>query len=1164
MNDEHHLNIENGTGDGEDSDPLDGAANEHAVSDEGPQPVLVEQLILADEQRRRLRRAGETDLSTIQLSERLTPQERDELARMLQCAEDLEHLAAHDTDRSWITAVADGDAAVSAAGDYEFPEDHRIGPYRVLRLIADGGFGAVLLAVDERNDRRVALKVPRPDIVLTNRLLERFLIEGRAAATLNHPNIVAVYETLSEPVPAIAFEYCEGGTLSRSARRITDERTAIQIVLRLAEALQHAHTRGILHRDVKPGNVMLVHAGDRQNAHAVEIAGEWWIPKLGDFGLAKLLDESVHQTQSGMVMGTPQFMAPEQAAGRVSEMGTHTDVFSLGAIFYWLLVGHPPFEGHGTLQTLRLVETVDAQPPRRLRRDISPKTEAVCLKCLRRPIDARYPSAAALAADLQHLLRGEPVSVRPPSALERLRQWRRTNPALAVFAIMLPLAAALGLLIQWGNNRALQKYVHRLDAANSELLTTTRQAEDARLLAERRGYGSDLQLAQRGFDSGDLSTYQEALARHIPASPEARDLRGPEWQELWDRGHPPGTSIDEFPSAAYCANLSADGAYLAASGADSTVRIYDTANWRRLALFDTAQQEVNYAAFSSDGSRIAAAGDDGTIAVWDWREGTELLRIDAYDALVYCVQFYDDDTRLASCGRHEVVRLWDAESGRLEAELQDGSVGRFDQLDVSEDGRWLAAAAFDGRRRIWNLQTHQPLASLPPVGDQQVSSLCLFDRDGETWMVSGTLREGSRVDCTVILEVVGDTDQRTLPIHFDGIHSVAAARDGTLALAGDSSGRISLIDINAAIRGKRWWYPQTLRKSWVGHSGRVYGLAMTDSGRTAISAGEDGKLIRWDTEGLRGTSRLTAQRSGDFQWIHAAVATDGSIPLVDHEKRLHVWTPRDDLLTAITEADTGRPLRLEPCLDRASGSLAARSDRLFARSDDGTVCCWRIDGAQARRLWSAGIDGPPDGGAADFYEMTLSADGRQLAVCRRGHPVHNIVVDAQTGQVLHSIPVEGGVSVGCRAIAFDPSGRLLAFGTEKDVFVCELETRKQTRLSGHSAEIRQVCFVPGTRLLLSGARDRRICLWDLDRKELVGELTGHRGAIECLGLHTYPNRLISADDTGWVRIWSLEERMLLSEVPPPAGQTWPVACGADLVGISQAKTVYRKHLAVPR
>jgi eukaryotic-like serine/threonine-protein kinase len=1140
----------------------------NAVPDEdaggdGRQPVLVEQLIQADEERRRLRRSGQADLSTIQLSEKISPDERDELCRMLQCAEDLEQLAALDTDRSWITAVADDVAPGPGAGDDHFPEDHRIGPYRVLRRIADGGFGAVLLAIDERNDRRVALKVPRPDILLTTRLLERFLIEGRAAATLNHPNIVAVYETLSEPVPAIAFEYCEGGTLSRAASRISDERTAVQIVLCLAEALQHAHTRGVLHRDVKPGNVLLVHAGDEHREHAVEIDGEWWIPKLGDFGLAKLLDESVHHTQSGMVMGTPQFMAPEQAAGRVAELGTHTDVFSLGAIFYWLLVGHPPFEGHGTLQTLKLVETMDAPPPRQLRRNISSRAQAVCLKCLRRPIDARYPSAAALAEDLRHLLDGEPVSVRPPSIIERLRQWRRTNPALAVVALMLPLAAALGLLIQWGNNRALQEYVQQLDTVNRELVETTSQAKDALMLAERRGYASDLQLAQRGFDLGDLKTYREALSRHIPATGQATDLRGPEWQELWNRGHPPGTPIDEFPSAVYCANLSADGSLLVASGADSTIRVYDTATWQRVGLIDTAQQEVNYAAFSSDGSRIASAGDDGTIAVYEWREGTELLRIDAYDALVYCVQFYDNDTRLASCGRHEIVRLWDAHSGELEAELSDGSVGRFEQLDVSDDGRWLAAAAFDGRRRVWDLETHQPVVNLPAVGDQQVSSICLFERDGETWMVSGTLRDNTRVDCTVIIEVVGEANQRTLPIHFDGIHSVAAARDGTLALAGDSSGRISLIDINAAVRGKRWWYPQTLRKSWVGHTGRIYGLAITEGGGTAVSGGEDGKLIRWETDGLNSSSTLTAERSGGLEWIHAAVATDGSTFLVDREKRTHVWVPREDRLTIVTETDTGRPLRLDPCTDRASGSLAVDGDRLFARGEGGAICCWQIEGAQAKQLWSANIEDLPDGEAAGFYEIALSADRRQLAICRRGHPVHNFVVDTQTGQVLHAIPVEGGVSVGCRAIAFDPTGRLLAFGTEKDVFVCDLKTQQQTRLSGHSAEIRQVCFVPDTRLLLSGASDRRICLWDLDEKKLVDELTGHRGAIECLGLHPHPNRLISADDTGWVRIWSLQERMLLSEVPPPASQTWPVACGADLTGIMQAKTVYRKHLSPP-
>src|SRR5690606_7165561 len=127
-----------------------------------------------------------------------------------------------------------------------------------------------------------------------------------------------------------------------------------------------------------------------------------------------------------------------------------------------------------------------------------------------------------------------------------------------------------------------------------------------------------------------------------------------------------------------------------------------------------------------------------------------------------------------------------------------------------------------------------------------------------------------------------------------------------------------------------------------------------------------------------------------------------------------------------------------------AGSLAAHSNRLYARSDSGAICCWQIERAQAKRLWSASIDAVPDEEAANFYEIALSADGRQLAICRRGHPVHNFVVHTQTGQVLHSIPVEGGVSVGCRAIAFDPTGRLLAFGTEKDVFVCDLQTLQQT------------------------------------------------------------------------------------------------------------------------
>jgi eukaryotic-like serine/threonine-protein kinase len=1136
--------------------------------DDERQSVLVTQLIEADEERRRRRKSGQSDLSTISFSVELAPHEADELSHMLQCADQLEQLAAGSVHRTGGAMQVDGDPPDALAGRKDADENYYIGHYHVLRRIADGGFGAVLLAIDERNQRRVALKVPRPDILLTAHLQERFLIEGRAAATLNHPNIVAVYETLSEPVPAIAFEYCEGGTLSGAADRVTHERTAIQLVLRLAEALQHAHTRGILHRDVKPGNVLLVHADAQQHEHAVEIDGAWWIPKLGDFGLAKLLDESVHHTQSGMVMGTPQFMAPEQAAGRVSELGTHTDVFSLGAILYWLLIGHPPFEGHGALQTLKLIETTDAQPPRRLRRDLSPKTEAVCLKCLRRPIESRYPSAAALAEDLRHLLRGEPVSVRPPHVVERLRQWGRRNPALAVFAIMLPLAAALGLLLQWINNRELQEYITRLDAANRRLVLTTQQAEDARLLAERRGYASDLQLAQRGFDVGDLKTYREALLRHSPVEPDDVDLRGPEWQELWDRGHPVGTPIDRFPSAVYCAKLSHDGRYLAACGADGTLRIYETDTWKRVAMIPTGQQEVNYAAFSSDGSRIATAGDNGTIAVWNWRDGTRALQIDAFDAVVYCVQFYANDTRLASCARHEMIRLWNAESGALESELHgDGTPTRYEQLAVSDDGRWLAAAGFDGQRRVWNLETGKLVQSLLPVDQKPVSSVDLFERDAQTCMISGTLREGSQADCSVIIDVVGSDEQRTLPIHFDSIHSVVADRDGTLALAGDSGGRISLIDINAAIHGKRWWYPETIRKSWVGHTGRVWGLAFTRDSRVAISCGEDGRLIRWDTDGVSDSLTLTPERSGGRKWVHAAVAPDESIYLVENLNEgylLHRWIPAADELALIRDATTGHPVQFEARADRAAGSLAVSTDnRLFARSADTSLCCWRIDGTQAHLLWSVRTDAP-DGEYAGVYEIALSPDEQQLAVCRRGHPVHNLLLDTRTGAVLDSIPVEGGVNVGCRAIAFDATGTRLAFGNEKDVFVYHLRTKQQQRLSGHSEDIRQVCFLPRANLLVSGASDRTICIWNLDSGRRAIELTGHRAGIECLGLHPHPNRLISADNTGWIRIWSLSEGMLLSEVPPPSQDTMPVACGADLVGITANRTVFRRQLRKPQ
>src|SRR5262245_44295584 len=325
-----------------------------------------------------------------------------------------------------------------------------LGRFEVRRELGRGGYGLVFLAYDRELDREVALKIPRPDVLVTPELRGRFQIEARAAAGLDQPNVVPVYEAGAlGPVCFIASAYCPGETLAAWLRQRTQPvpfATAAALVAALADAVQHAHSRGVLHRDLKPTNVILSPA----NAAG---SGLDFIPKVTDFGLAKLLEDGPEvPTQSGAVVGTPAYMAPEQAAGQTRAISTAADVYALGVILYEVLTGRPPFQAATALQTLRLVESAEPLPPGRLRPKLPRDLETICLKCLQKDPGRRYASAHALAEDLRRFLAREPVQARPVGGLERLWRWCRRKPALAGVTAALLLALVLGvagILWQW-------------------------------------------------------------------------------------------------------------------------------------------------------------------------------------------------------------------------------------------------------------------------------------------------------------------------------------------------------------------------------------------------------------------------------------------------------------------------------------------------------------------------------------------------------------------------------------------------------------------------------------------------------------------------------------------------------------------------------------------
>jgi hypothetical protein len=306
--------------------------------------------------------------------------------------------------------------------------------YEILDELGRGGMGIVYKARHLKLKRLVALKMIRAGAEAGPEELARFKTEAEAVARLQHPNIIQIYEVGEhDGRPFFSLEYVEGGSL---AKQLTDTaisaRQAAELVRTLAEAMDAAHQRGIVHRDLKPANILLQKSDPSHSSPGLTSG----VPKIGDFGLAKQVGEDSGQTRSGMIMGTPSYMAPEQARGDTREVGPACDIWALGAILYELLTGRPPFRGATPLETLEQVCRQDPVPPRRLQPRVQRDLETICLKCLHKELGQRYAGAREVADDLRRFLDHEPIHARPVGLGERSVKWVRRRPALTLAALL--------------------------------------------------------------------------------------------------------------------------------------------------------------------------------------------------------------------------------------------------------------------------------------------------------------------------------------------------------------------------------------------------------------------------------------------------------------------------------------------------------------------------------------------------------------------------------------------------------------------------------------------------------------------------------------------------------------------------------------------------------
>jgi eukaryotic-like serine/threonine-protein kinase len=447
----------------------------------------------------------------------------------------------------------------------------RIGKFEILRTLGGGGQGIVFLALDTDLRRQVALKVPKPDALVSPDARRRFLREAHAAAGLAHPNIVTVHE-IGELFPAcyLISDYCPGGSLQEYLTRqpaAIAPRAAAQIVAELAAGVHYAHLHGVLHRDIKPSNVFLVERHEDVVASANPDPLLSYSPKLGDFGLARLAENNGELTASGAMLGTPAYMAPEQAGGRMNEVCAATDVYGLGTVLYELLAGRPTFRGVTDADTLRQVLFVEPEPLRRLNSRVPRDLDAVCLRALEKDPRRRYSSAAALADDLNRYLKGRPTLVRPLTPVGKLWRAACRRPAVATLATLLSVAVVIASALFVTS--AIEQ--RRL---NGELVEQRLAAEKHAREATDLAYAADMQLADLAWAKSDITGLESILKRYEPKSGQY-DPRGVEWQYQSARLHDSSRILASDNGFGGCVQFSRDGSLLATGSFDGRIRVWE-------------------------------------------------------------------------------------------------------------------------------------------------------------------------------------------------------------------------------------------------------------------------------------------------------------------------------------------------------------------------------------------------------------------------------------------------------------------------------------------------------------------------------------------------------------------------------------------------------------
>jgi WD40 repeat protein/tetratricopeptide (TPR) repeat protein len=1051
-----------------------------------------------------------------------------------------------------------------------------VGDYELLEEIARGGMGVVYRARQISLNRIVALKMILAGQLASDADVHRFRSEAEAAAHLDHPNIVPIYEVGEhDGQPYFSMKLMEGGTLADRKLPLPAPE-AVHLLAPMARAVHHAHQRGILHRDLKPGNILLDASGQ---------------PHVTDFGLAKQVEGEVGQTRTGAIVGTPSYMAPEQARAEKG-LSTAVDTYSLGAILYECLTGQPPFRSKTPVDTILQVLEQEPIDPRVRYPAADRDLATISLKCLEKEPRRRYESPAALADDLERWLAGVPIQARPARPWERAWKWARRKPALAALAMVCALAAACllagGLWYNQQLQRALADTRESQQETASALATVESQkeavegslskaeaAERVARAAEEEGrkllYTTDMRLAPFVWKD-DRSTAEQLrvlLARHIPeewmkdeggrmnektggpdssfrlhpSSFQKPDLRGFEWyyyQHLLDHsaavfsGHAGAVVGEAFTADGQVVTLDQNG----------QVRRWDVASQAE----DKASRRdlpggaiARYGILSANG-RLAALALGNKVHVFETSTGKGTIQIDSASNQFRGAIFSPDNDRLVIVD--DKIRWLNAASGEMIAFI-DKRFDRFSSLDLSADGLTLAIAGHGPIGSLFSIfrldATNRTVTPLARDVDSSSSSASALSPDGQRISV-GASRSG---EVRVYDTATGRTIAEHRAAHASPISALAFSGDGLKLATADTEGTIKIWADAQKLNSQ-----STALVTLKGHHGAINTLGFSSDGKRLASTCMDKTARVWDLDNAGAAIRLL-ERTSPFMSFVAGFSSDGQWMAVDNGNSVRLY-----------DAATGRPVR-----ELSAGSKSGTSSVAFSPTDHrllavGTgeaatgsyVTLWDIDAAtELARL--PGASDLPDFRMDPYSEvvgaLAFSPDGKYLVagfgpkwlIKSASSPNPLKVWDVATRRLIRRLNGHTGY---CVSLDFSRDGKLLASGSgDGTVIIWSTQTWKKERtlqnpdppssISQGRSQVGGVAFSPDGKTLAVASLGGTVQLWEVATGELQETLKGHSSAVTAVAFSPDGRTLASGSNDQTVRLWNLATRRQLMQLDAGSG-----------------------------